>query len=137
MAMIEEVDGDIVVTIPMYFRCVAGKKQMVLRDEMKALDGDQLAENVIVAAFARARAWMKLLDSGAVRTVKDLAESVGVDRPYVVRILRFASLSPRILQGVLHGNAPDGISIEKLAAIQSDDWLEQEQEAGFVNKTRK
>ena len=132
MAMIEEVGGDIVVTIPMYFRCVAGKKQMVLKDELKALDGDALAENVIVAAFARARAWMKMLDSGEFSTVKDLAKAVGVDRPYVVRILRFATLSPRILQSVLHGSSPDGLTVEKLAAIQSDDWDEQEREAGFT-----
>lgn len=132
MAMIEEVNGDIVVTIPMFFRCVAGKKQMVLSDERKALDGNQVAENAIVAAFARARAWMKMLDNGVVHTIKDLAESVGVDRPYVVRILRLATLSPRILQGVLHGNAPDGISVERLTAIQSDDWAEQEREAGFT-----
>ena len=132
MSMVEEVDGDIVVTIPMYFRCVAGKKQMVLKDELKALDGERIAENVIVAAFARARAWMKLLDNGAVGTVKELAQAVGVDRPYVVRILRLATLSPRILQSVLHGNAPDGITLDKLTAIQSDDWVEQEREAGFV-----
>ena len=132
MSMVEEVDGDIVVTIPMYFRCVAGKKQMVLKDELKALDGERIAENVIVAAFARARAWMKLLDNGAVGTVKELAQAVGVDRPYVVRILRLATLSPRILQSVLHGNAPDGITLDKLTSIQSDDWAEQEREAGFV-----
>lgn len=132
MAMVEEVNGDIVISVPMFFRNVSGKKQMVLSEELKSLDGDRLAENAIVAAFARARAWMKILDSGTVGTVKDLAESVGVDRPYVVRILRFATLSPRILQAVLHGRAPDGISVEKLAAIQSDDWSEQEREAGVA-----
>lgn len=132
MAMVEEVNGDIVISVPMFFRNVSGKKQMVLSEELKSLDGDRLAENAIVAAFARARAWMKILDSGTVGTVKDLAESVGVDRPYVGRILRFATLSPRILQAVLHGRAPDGISVEKLAAIQSDDWSEQEREAGVA-----
>jgi len=132
MAMVEEVNGDVVISVPMFFRNVSGKKQMVLSEELKSLDGDRLAENAIVAAFARARAWMKILDSGTVGTVKDLAESVGVDRPYVVRILRFATLSPRILQAVLHGRAPDGISVEKLAAIQSDDWSEQEREAGVA-----
>lgn len=134
MAMVVEVEGDVVVSIPMFFRCVAGKKQMVVKDELKPLDGNQIAENAIIAAFARARAWMKILDSGTVNTVKDLAEAVGVDRPYMVRILRLATLSPRILQGVLHGHAPDGISVEKLAAIQSDDWAEQEREAGFVKE---
>jgi len=134
MAMVVEVEGDVVVSIPMYFRCVAGKKQLVLNNEPKPLDGNQIADNAIVAAFARARAWMKMLDSNAVSNVKELAEEVGVDRPYVVRTLRLATLSPRILQGVLHGNAPDGLSVEKLAAIQSDDWAEQEREAGFVKE---
>ena len=131
MPMVEEINGDVVISVPMYFRNVSGKKQMVLTEELKSLDGDKFAENAIVAAFARARAWMKMLDSASVCTVKDLAESVGVDRPYMVRILRFATLSPRILQAVLHGRAPDGISVERLAAIQSDDWAEQEREAGI------
>ena len=132
MSMLNEVKGNIVVTIPMYFRNVCGKKQMVLRDELKTLDGDNLNDNAIVAAFARARAWMKLLESGEVATVKDLAERMNVDRPYIVRTLRLASLSPRILQAVLHGFAPDGLTVEKLWAIKSDDWSEQEREAGFT-----
>jgi len=134
MAMVMEVEGDVVVSIPMFFRCVAGKKQLVLNDEPQPLNVNQIADNAIVAAFARAHAWMKMLDSGVVANVKELAEKVEVDRPYVVRTLRLATLSPRILQGVLHGHSPDGLSVEKLAAIQSDDWAEQEREAGFVKE---
>jgi len=54
-----------------------------------------------------------------------LAKDVGCDRTYVGRMLRLTSLAPDIIEAILCGNEPDGLSLEKLRKNLPVRWDEQ------------
>lgn len=58
--------------------------------------------------------WQAQLESGEYASLEDLAKDVGCDRTYVGRMLRLTSLAPDIIEAILRGNEPDGLSLEKL-----------------------
>ena len=95
-------------------------------------DGCSLRALNAFRVFARAREWTRLLESGAFADVKELAEGLKMDRPYVVRVLRLANLSPKILRAVITKELPDDFSTERLFNIKSDLWSEQEREIGLA-----
>lgn len=55
-----------------------------------------------------------------------------VDRSYVRRILRLASLAPDIVEAILRGTEPSGLSLERLAKALPVLWEEQRKALGFA-----
>jgi capsid protein len=56
----------------------------------------------------------------------DPAKDVGCDRTYVGRMLRLTSLAPDIIEAILRGDEPDGLSLEKLRKNLPMRWDEQQ-----------
>jgi len=137
MAVLSVVDGDLVVSVRMSFRRQCGKTKAYLVDQLGELEDDAFSDNHILQAVARARGWMKMLDDGKADNLLDLAARLGLDRAFVSKYIRLATISPRIVQGVIDGSAPNGLSVKKLCAIQSDDWDEQEREAEALARSAK
>lgn len=131
-------EGNLLVRIPVVFRTVSGRKQIVkagdgavtAKPTQRELD-DALAQGPVLKSFAKALAWMKLIDEGKAASVSQLAELVGTDRRYVLYTIRLATLSPRIIRAALKGELPDGFSLQKVRKIETDDWEEQERLLGF------
>ena len=63
---------------------------------------------------ARAHRWRELLEAGQYPTIRALAADLGVDNSYVARILRLTLLAPDLIEAILAGTEPDGLSLEKL-----------------------
>jgi len=57
--------------------------------------------------------------------VPDLTQALGVDRTYAGRMLRLTSLTPDIVEAILCGDEPEGISLEKLRKNLPVRWDEQ------------
>lgn len=131
-------EGNLLVRIPVVFRTVSGRKRIVkagdgavtAKPTQRELD-DALAQGPVLKSFAKALAWMKLIDEGKAASVSQLAELVGTDRRYVLYTIRLATLSPRIIRAALKGELPDGFSLQKVRKIETDDWEEQERLLGF------
>ncbi len=83
------------------------------------------ANRPLVEAIAKAHRWQAQLESGEYASLDDLAKDVGCDRTYVGRILRLTSLAPDIIEAILRGDEPDGISLEKLRKNLPVRWEEQ------------
>ena len=66
-----------------------------------------------------------MLDAGQAGSIAELAQTYDVDRSYVSRILRLTSLAPDIVEAILRGDEPDGISLEKLRKNLPVSWQEQ------------
>jgi hypothetical protein len=60
-----------------------------------------------------------------------LATALGVDRKYVARILSLATLAPDIVEAVLRGEEPSGVSLERLVKGLPMGWEEQRKRLGF------
>ena len=67
-----------------------------------------------MTALARAFHWQELIDSGRFASVTELAEALGVDRSYVGRVMRLALLAPDIVDAIVDGREPSGLSLERL-----------------------
>lgn len=131
MRMVSVEGGNVCVTVPMCFKTESGRHVSVPVGRPAGAPEAFLASNVILQACARARAWLEMLDRGLAPSVIELARRLGIDRANMSKQLRLGTLSPRIIRSVMDGTAPSGISLQKLVAIRSDDWDEQEAEIGL------
>ena len=56
---------------------------------------------------------------------------MGLDPSYVGRVLRLTLLAPDIVQAILDGREPSGVSLERLVRTLPDVWEEQRHVLGF------
>jgi hypothetical protein len=78
---------------------------------------------------ARAHRWLGLLESGRYASIRELALDVGVDNSYLARLLRLTLLAPDIIEAIMQGDEPDGLSLAKLVNLPAS-WPEQRQRSG-------
>jgi len=118
-------DGQTVdVHVPMEFKRRGGRKEIVLPPDVHTTP-DVGPRRPIVVALARAFKWQKMMDTGEVASMDELAAKYSIDRCYARRILRLASLAPDIIEAVLQGNEPEGISLRRLQKGLPVSWQEQ------------
>ena len=65
----------------------------------------------------------------------DLAEALDVDRSYVGRIMRLALLAPDIVEAIVRGEEPSGMSLEGLTKVMPTLWEEQRERFGFAARS--
>jgi hypothetical protein len=63
-----------------------------------------------------------MIDSGEVSGVEVIAAQYGVDRAYIGRILNLADLAPDIVQAILQGREPSGLSLQTLTRDLRVQW---------------
>ena len=119
-------DNAVVVRIPVNFRRRNGR-QMVLTcgGEERPAQPDRQVNSALVSAVAKAYRWQEQLESGQYASLEELAAANGVDRSYAGRILRLTSLSPEIVEAILDGNEPKGLTLAKLHKRLPLIWSEQ------------
>jgi hypothetical protein len=121
----------LVVRIPLRFKRRGGRKEIIVPQGVDSHDHAQpRANSALVLAVARAHRWRELLESGRYPTIRELAADLGLDNSYVARILRLSLLAPDIVEAIVQGNEPDGLSLAKLVSLPGL-WLEQRQHLGF------
>lgn len=130
MRTIEETsDGNLIVRIPMTLRKRAGRRRIIVAAEFLAQPQGEISDKVL-QAFVRAKQWQKDIDEGTIESPGALSAKLGLDRSYVSRILHLNEISPKVVRMVMHGDAPDTMSLERLAKVKSSVWEEQERELG-------
>ena len=81
---------------------------------------------------------MDKLINGEAANVTDLSKQLGLKTGYVTRILSLNSLAPDIVEAILAGIEPEGLSIAKLTEQPiPEDWNEQRRLYGFLSVPRK
>ena len=75
---------------------------------------------------ARSRVWYERIVSGEVQSIGVLAKQVGMTRRSVRRILRWAALSPRLIESILRGNYASNLSGKRYLKDFPLDWQSQE-----------
>jgi len=125
-------DGDaVVVHIPARFRRRNGRCMILTDGEPVAVSSTQRGTSgsggnqTLIEAIAKAHRWQEQIESGEYPSLEDLAQAVGVDRTYVGRMLRLTSLAPDIIEAILRGDEPNGLSLEKLRKNLPVRWDEQ------------
>ena len=81
--------------------------------------------HAILAWTLRKSIPMDMLINGEAQNVTDLSKQLGLKTGYVTRILSLNSLAPDIVEAILAGIEPDGLSIAKLTEQPiPEDWNE-------------
>lgn len=117
----------IVVHIPMTLKVRGGRKEIILPEGVLSEDSPAInaaTQQPLVIAIARAHRWKAFLESGRYHSIDALARAVNMDSSYVGRLLRLTLLAPDIIQAILYGDEPSGLSLEKLKSF-SMEWEEQ------------
>ena len=83
------------------------------------------AHRNLLTALGRAFLWKELLETGQFSSVKDLANAVELDRSYVAKILNLTLLSPALIESIVAGTEPSGLSVARLRQGVPARWDEQ------------
>lgn len=127
-------NGNLQIHIPMIIRRMRGRKTVIAPE---ALDGEipgarEQVQTAIVQALARAFSWADILETGQIKSISELARTLDVDGSYVARILKLTTLAPDIVEALINGEEPNGLSLAKLTQSFPEDWTEQRRQFGFA-----
>ena len=115
-------DGSIKLTVNVDSKRIDGHRHLVIL----APGAERLKQTSLLRAIQKSRQWTDMLINGEAGNVSDLAEKLGHKPSYVTRILSLNNLAPDIVESILAGTEPDGLSIEKLTRQPiPEDWNEQ------------
>ena len=128
--------GDaVIIDIPMSFRRRSGRKEVVLPPGAVAASAAPAKPATPLAlALARAFRWQEMIESGQAKSNSDLARKLKLDQSYVARTIRLASLAPDIIEAILDGQEPDGLSLWDLRRDVPLLWHEQRELLGLEEK---
>ena len=119
-------DDGVVVHIPMKFKKRGGRKEIIMPEGNRTFDGgNSKTQKPLVVALARAFQWQELLETGKYASIASLAKRLKVDRAYVSRILNLTLLAPDIVEAIMNGEEPSGLSLAKLTKPFPVLWEEQ------------
>ncbi len=129
-------EGKIMLRVPTTFKYKNGRKTIITPQTLEGENPESpdLVQEPMVQAIAKAHQWREKLESGEFPSVAELARSLNFSRSYVVRILSLTALAPDIVNAIINGEEPNGLSLEKLVSGFPDDWEEQRKMFGFKKK---
>ena len=134
---LSERDGRVIIHIPMQFRRRGGRKEIFAPPcEKSGEPGAVPAYKPLAVALARAHRWKELLERARFGSINELAEAVGVDRGHVGRLLNLTLLAPDLVEMILDGREPSGLSLRQLNKIMPLQWDEQRRVAASFSDSK-
>ena len=76
----------------------------------------------MVKALARAFRWRRMLETGVVATVAEIAVRERINASYVSRVLRLTLLAPEIVEAILDGRQGPEMTLPGLMRVFSVEW---------------
>jgi hypothetical protein len=124
--VIPDSSGRLTISVPIRIKRRSGRKLVTLPsgETAKPRPWDRAATSLQLA-LARGHRWLAMLDSGEVRSLKELAAKEGVDNSYVSRMVNLTTLAPDIVNAILDDALPDHITLFDLAVDPPALWEEQ------------
>ena len=114
------------VRVPFVVRKRGGRKLVITPDGESHRPRPRV-DSALVKAVARAHRWQRLLESGERTSITELATAEKIDRSYLCRVLRLTLLAPEIVEAIMDGRQPDGVTLPALMKGLSVKWQRQEQ----------
>ena len=127
MVMNSHIDLPEKVVIPMRFKRVGGRKRIVVPSEVQQVKQPPVRDESLLKALGRAFRWRELLSGDQFETIEELARAEKVDASYLARMMRLTLLSPRLVEAVLEGRQPAGLTLPNASRPFPMDWDEQEE----------
>ena len=81
-------------------------------------------DNTIIKAVARALRWRKLIETGVHASIEEVAAAETINASYVGRVLRLTLLAPEIIEAIMEGRQPAGMTMAGLLTGFPVVWAE-------------
>jgi hypothetical protein len=121
-----EAEDAITLRVPMKLRRRSGRQRIEASAPLGRIRHPKgQAPSALAVAVARAHRWQELIDDGQFASMSELAKAVGVNFAYVARLMQLTLLAPDVVQAILDGQEPSGLSLEKLRRGFPLVWQEQ------------
>ena len=117
--------GCITVHVPMTFRKRGGRKQVIAPNGETWAPPRARIDSTIVKALARGFRWRRMLETGAVATVTEIAAKERINGSYVSRVLRLTLLAPEIVEAILDGRQATDVTLPVLMKVFPAEWSAQ------------
>jgi hypothetical protein len=118
--------ASITVRVPLAIRRRPGRKTVVTP---VCQQGDTVmptrADPALVKALARAFRYQRMLDVGRYANISEIAAAEKIERGYLGSLLRLTLLAPDIVEYILDGRQPPGLSLPRLLEPSPLAWEEQ------------
>ena len=114
------------VHIPLTIRLRGGRKVVIAPDgtEAPAVVAARI-DSTLVKALARAFRWRRMLESGVVSTVGEIAVREKINKSYVSRVLRLTLLAPDIVEAIMDGRQGSEVTLPGLMEGVAVGWGDQ------------
>ena len=114
------------VTVPFTIRKRGGRKLILTPDGTPASPTTRSRpDGALLKALARAFRWKKMLEEGDYQTLEEIANAENINPSYVSRLLRMTLLAPAIVEAILAGNQPAGLTRAKVMQPFPMEWSRQ------------
>ena len=114
------------VRVPLTIRRRPGRKTLVSLGF--GADGGRIAtkaDPALLKALARAFRYQKLLDDGRYASISEMAAAEKIERGYLGTLLRLTLLAPEMVEAILNGRQPEGVTLPALLEGVPVGWGEQ------------
>ena len=116
----------VTVRVPLTIRRRPGRKTLVSLGF--GAEGGRIAtkaDPALVKALARAYRYQKLLDEGRYASISEMATAEKIERGYLGTLLRLTLLAPEMVEAILNGRQPEGVTLPALLEGVPVGWGEQ------------
>jgi hypothetical protein len=113
------------IRVPLAPRKLPSGRKLVLTPGGMAPGGASAADTTLVKALARAFRWRRMMETGRFATINELAAAEKINSSYVSRLLRLTLLAPDIVEAILAGRQPEGVTLPGLMEPFPVEWGEQ------------
>lgn len=120
-------DQTVTVTVPFAVRKRGGRKLIVTPDGTTAAPVTRArVDSALLKALTRGFRWRKLLETGDFSTIGDIAKAEKINPSYVSRVLRMTLLAPEIVEAIVVGRQPEGLTMARAMRPFPAEWRQQE-----------
>ena len=113
------------ITIPFKVRKRGGRKLILTPDGTPSPTPRARVDSALLKALARGFRWKKMLEEGDYQTLEEIANAEHINPSYVSRLLRMTLLAPEIVEAVLVGHQPPGLTMAQAIRPFELGWARQ------------
>lgn len=125
----------VTVSVPLTIRRRGGRKQIIGPDGAVARQGDIGAgvipvrgDPALIKALARGFRWRRMLEEGRYASISEMAAAEKVERGYLGSLLRLTLLAPEMVEAIVAGRQPEGVTLPKMMEPFPVEWRQQARE---------
>ena len=119
-------DHTTTIVVPFTIRKRGGRKLILTPDGTPASPPTRVRpDSALLRAVARAFRWKRMLQEGDYQTLEEIADAENINPSYVSRLLRMTLLAPDIVEAILAGRQPEGLTMARAIQPFPMEWRRQ------------